>query len=229
MRPRPLHPINLHASTFTAAIKTRAESKARMQSLIVSPTNKELAMNRITLLIVCCVLLVVPVVAQKPPLPNNCSPVGSWYGGSDVKYLLTISAVGGDKFLIRAEPVFDVPDLGGYKAATAWSGELRKISPYAYLGQYISLYTTSNEVPPPQGSMELDGVRGVLTFTNCDSINIAYDRYLVYFDVSKLVFVDPPDLNIDITGLFERYHRMPMICPACNLQGFHTSQALHKR
>ncbi|HVO60001.1 MAG TPA: hypothetical protein VMT53_03650 [Terriglobales bacterium] len=186
-------------------------------------------MYKTALLILVSTLLVIPTLAQTPPSASNCSPAGSWYGGSDVKYLLTVVPLTGETFAITAQPIFDVTDLGGYKALTAWSGEFRKISRSAYLGQYISLYTTSSEVPPPPESMELDGVRGVLTFTNCDNIKIAYDRYLIYFDVNKVVFVDVPDLNIDVTGVVEYYRRMPMVCPACSFRATHTSQAIHKR
>jgi hypothetical protein len=129
----------------------------------------------------------------------------------------------------RADPVFDVADSGGYKALTSWSGELRKNSPFSYVAQYISLYTTSSAVPPPPESMEMDGVRGAMTFLDCDNIKITYDRYLVYFDLSKIVFVDPADINIDITGFVETYHRMPMTCPACSLAAAPTTQLRQKR
>ena len=72
--------------------------------------------------------------------------------------------------------------------------------------------------------MEMDGVRGVLMFTDCDNIQIAYDRYLVYFDLNKIVFVDAPEINMDITGVVENYHRMPMNCPACSLSASQTTQ-----
>ena len=166
------------------------------------------------LLIVCCILIIAPLLAQSQ---NTCSPVGTWYGGSDVKYLFTITAITGEKFATRAEVVGNVASAGA-PGWTSWSGELVRISGNRYLGQYISMYTSSPEFPPPADSFEVDAARGYLSFVNCDNIKIEYDFYLVYFDLSKIVFVDQPDVTIDITGSVETYHRMPMGCPACKLQ-----------
>lgn len=182
-------------------------------------------MNRTILLVICCALLSAFGFAQMPP---GCSPAGTWYGGSDVKYLVTVTPVTGERFTIRADPAFDIPDLG-YKAFTSWSGQLVRLSANRYVGQYISLYSTSSDVPPPPESMEMDGVRGYVSFTGCDNMRIAYDRYLIYFDLNKIVFVDPPDVDIDITGLVETYQRMPMNCPACSLPAAPSTHLPRKR
>jgi hypothetical protein len=169
---------------------------------------------RTALRICCCFLMAAASLAQTPA-PGNCSPVGTWYGGSDVKYLFTITPITGDRFTTRAEVVADIASVGP-RVWTSWSGQLLQIGPNRYLGQYISMYTTSTEVPPPPDSMELDGVRGYLSFRDCDNIRIEYDYYLVYFDLNRIAFVDAADITIDITGTVETYHRMPMNCPACS-------------
>ncbi len=144
----------------------------------------------------------------------NCSPVGTWYGGSDTKYLLTIIPITGERFAVRAEVVMDIASVGD-PAWTSWSGQFIRVASNHYVGQYISMYSTSIEVPPPPESYELDGVRGHLSFTDCDHVKINYEKYLIYFDLTKVVFVDAPDLMFDISDLVENYTRMPMTCPVC--------------
>ena len=168
------------------------------------------AKNKVVL-IICCAFLSIASLAQVSPA---CSPAGAWYGGSDVKYLLTITPATGEKFATRAEVLLNLPSLG-LTGWTAWSGEFRKVKAGLYVGQYISLYTTSSEVPPPANSYELDDVRAWMKFTDCDNIKITYDFYGLYFDLNKVPFVDTPDFNVDPSGILEIYHRMPTTCPAC--------------
>ena len=159
------------------------------------------------------IVLVMGGICLAHSLPG-CSPVGTWYGGSDTKYLLTVTPITGERFAVRAEAVMDVASVGD-PAWTSWSGQFLRVAPNRYVGQYISMYTTSMDVPPPPESYELDGVRGYLSFTDCDNVKINYERYLIYFDLTKVAFVDAPDLMFDITELVENYRRMPMTCPAC--------------
>jgi hypothetical protein len=144
-----------------------------------------------------------------------CSPVGTWYGGSDVKYLLTITPITGDTFAVRAEVVLALGNVG-IPAWTSWSGQFRKVNPNLYVGHYMSMYTGSTEVPPSSNSYEMDAVRGWMKFTDCQNISISYDYYGVYFDLGKVPFVDAPDVPVDVNGLVESYHRMPTNCTDCD-------------
>ncbi len=166
------------------------------------------------LLLLCLIVMVLPCLAQSPGMAS-CSPAGTWYGGSEVKYLFTITPITGERFAIRAEILGDVASAG-IPAWTSWSGQLIKVGPNRYQGQYISMYTSSPGFPPAQDSFEVDGVRGYLSFIDCDNMKIEYDFYLVYFDMSKIVFVDQADITMNISGSVETYRRVPMTCPACN-------------
>jgi hypothetical protein len=156
----------------------------------------------------CFVLLAIPSIAQSPQHENNCSPSGVWYSEP---YVLTIIPTGEKEFSIRYEPVYDVTTYG-YKAWTSWPGQLARIRGNRYRSQAISMFTTTSD------TLELDGVRGWMEFTSCNSIKITYDFFGGYFDLNKVPFVDPPDVNyLPSGGLIETYRRMPTKCPACNL------------
>ena len=183
-------------------------------------------MNRMMLLIMCCALLVVPSLAQNS---SACSPTGTWYGGSDYKYMLTITPITGERFSTRYEAVYNNA-AWGYAAWTSWSGELGRVSAKRYVGQATSMYTTSPEPQPPPASFELDAVRAWMEFTDCDNIKLSYDFFGAYFDLNKVPFVDPPDLNyLPPGGIVETYHRVPTTCPACSLAAAPTMQLRQRR
>lgn len=174
--------------------------------------------------ILCCAFLSIPSFAGNSPA---CSPAGTWYGGSDVKYLLTITPITGEIFAARAEVVLDIAAVG-LPAWTSWSGQFRRVTGGRYVGQYISMYTSSSEVPPPENSYELDAVRGWMEFTDCDNIRIAYDFYGLYFDLNKVPYIDPPDVSVDVSGLVETYHRVPTVCKVCDTSSAPTAAGRKK-
>jgi hypothetical protein len=172
--------------------------------------------NRTKLVIAACVLLLAAAAAQNAPIPNNCSLVGTWYGGSDYKYMTMITPITGERFAIRSEAVYD-NNAWGYKAWTSWSGELVRVDGGRYVAHAISMFTTSSDPQPPPDSFELDGVRAWVEFKNCDTLHFYYDFFGAYFDLNKTPFVDTPDLNyLPPGGINETYRRMPTTCPACN-------------
>ena len=122
-------------------------------------------MNR-KLLIICCLLLVLPGFAQNSPA---CSLAGTWYGGSDYKYISTITPITGQTFAITSDPVFDNASFG-YKAWTPWSGEIIRTTARRYVTQVVGMFTTSSELPPPANSYELDGARAWVEFIDCDHL-----------------------------------------------------------
>jgi hypothetical protein len=161
--------------------------------------------------------MMIPALAQSAPNTNACSPVGTWYGGSDYKYVSTITPITGATFAITSDPVFDNSSFG-YKGWTSWSGQLLKTTAKGYVAQVIGMFTTSSELPPPPNSYEIDGARAHMEFIDCDTIQFAYDFFGAYFDLNKVPFVDPPDLNyLPPGGIVETYHRMSSTCPACSL------------
>jgi hypothetical protein len=173
-------------------------------------------MNKAMVIIVSCALLVIPSLAQNVLNLNNCSPVGTWYGGSDVKYQLIITPITGERFAIWGTVVAAIGNLG-YPGWSPWAGEMTKTKSGRYVFQEIALYTTSPDFPPPLNSFELDAVHGWGHFTDCTTIEFGFDYYVWYFDLDKVPFVDQPDGSIDASGIHESYKRMPTSCPACSL------------
>ena len=173
-------------------------------------------MNRTMLLIICCAALLVPSSAQ---ISSTCSIAGTWYGGSDYKYISTITPINGQTFTITSDPVFDNASFG-YKAWTPWSGVIIRTTANRYVAQVIGMFTTSSELPPPANSYEIDGARAWVQLIDCDHLQFTYDFFGAYFDLNKEPFVDHPDLNyLPPGGIVETYHRMPSSCPACRLSG----------
>ncbi len=150
------------------------------------------------LLIVGCALLSIRTFAATPVA---CSPTGTWYGGSDVKYLMTITPITDTRFTITSQPLLDVAALG-LPAWTGWSGELRKIDARHFINHSTSLYTTSSQIPPPPDSYELDAVRGTMEISTCNVIKFRYNFYGLYFDLNKVAFVDVPDVSVDASSAF---------------------------
>ncbi len=174
--------------------------------------------TRLILLALCLVATITSVAQNTSGIfvnPAVCSPAGTWYGGGEAKYLLTIVPAGQDTFTLNAQVVMAL-SYAGLAGWTTWSGELRKVKANYYVGHYVSLYTNSNAIPPDAGAYEMDAARGWLKFSNCNNFEIDYDFYGVYFDLTKVPFVDTPDFNAG-GGAVEHYTRMPSQCPVCGL------------
>ncbi len=172
-------------------------------------------MRKIVFLAALFVVMIVPAFAQNL---SSCSIVGTWYGGSEYKYLITYTPINGGRFSISGTADFSWEPFG-FKVATSFQGELDKLSDGRYLGQIIQLYTTSSDVPPPENSDGLNAARLWLEFTgDCNHMTQTIDFFAAYFDLNKLPFVDLPDYYYLPPGgkIIETYTRMPMTCPACN-------------
>lgn len=148
---------------------------------------------------------------------KSCSPTGVWYGGSDYKYLLTITPITEDRFTIRYEPVFANATFG-YSAWTSWPGELKRQRNGHYVGQIVSMYTISSELPPPETSYELDAVRESVEFIDCDNLKATIYFFGAYLDLSKVPFRDAPDFSYLAPGetAVETYRRVPTNCTVCD-------------
>lgn len=189
---------------------------------------------KLFLICCCCAGLAIPGFAQNSSasdLAQNtraCSPIGTWYGGGDYKYVLTIAPNGNGTFAMRGEGAFDNAALG-YKGWTSFSSQFLKLKDGRYLGHGIGMFTTSSELPPPLNSVELDGIRAWMEFSDCDNIKVKYDFFGAYFDLTKIPFVDPPDLSyLPPGGILETYHRMPTKCDACGASFLPTAQLRQK-
>ncbi len=182
-------------------------------------------MIRTKLVVIICTFLAISSWARSPQNHGSCSPMGTWYGGGDYKYVITILPATGNRFPMTSEGVYSQAAFG-YTAWTSWTGELVKLSHGLYVAQEISMYTTSPEMQPPSNSVELDAVRGWMEFIDCNTVKFSYDFFGAYFDLNKIPFVDPVDLNyLPPGGITETYRRMPGKCPACTNAGAGIAQS----
>jgi hypothetical protein len=166
------------------------------------------------LILLCLVLMSVYSFASSPPA---CSPVGTWYGGGDYKYVLTITPVARERFAMHGEVAADQSALG-YAAWTTFSSQVIRTKNGRFVAQGIALFTTSHDIVPPPESIELDAIRGWMEFADCDNIRVSYDFFAAYFDPTKVPFIDPPDLSyLPPGGISETYHRMPTSCAVCDV------------
>ena len=147
----------------------------------------------------------------------TCSPIGVWYGGSDYKWLLTITPIGGVSYAMRYEGDFSNSAFG-YKAWTSVSGRLTKQKNGQYVGQMIMMLTTSAKTPPPVKSYELDAARESMEFVDCNNIKSTISFYGGYKDPNKVPYIDTPDISFLTPGqtIVETYRRMPNTCTVCD-------------
>lgn len=178
-------------------------------------------------IILCAIFLTIPTFAHDS---NSCSPAGVWYGGSDYKYLLTITPLTENTFALQYEADF-ANSTFGYSAWTSWRGQLKRQANNRYDGQVISLYTTSSELPPPETSYELDAVRESVHFVDCDNIKATIYFFSAYLDLGKIPFVDTPDFSYLPLGetIIETYRRVPTQCKVCDSFGAPSLRARNKR
>lgn len=189
-----------------------------------------------TIRLLSCIFVVCVSISTAAQTTRSCSPVGTWYGGSEYPYMLTITPVtstigpvGGEIFAIRYEAVYDNSSFG-YRGWTSWSGQLFRMKNGQYVGQAIARLTTSSELPPPSNTLELDAVRMMNRFVDCSTIKSTIDFFGAYLDPNKIPFVDQADIDyLPPGGIVEVYRRMPTTCPACSFPGAPTAHLLRKR
>jgi len=139
---------------------------------------------------------------------KSCSPVGTWYGGSGAKYLLTVFPNGGDRFIVYSDPAFNMQALA--PVSTKWNGWLKRKGGHlegAAMG--IIIYDTS--FPPDLSNLQIWAIQQTVEFKdNCDTMvnNITFFGGY-YWNSNKVPLVDSPDFNVAPTPIVEVYHRFP--------------------
>ena len=141
---------------------------------------------------------------------NSCSPVGTWYGGSDasagMKYLLRITAGPAGRYAITYELGF-IPKI---PRISTYSGEMVK-TPSGFVAYSLALANMVS-TPPPLGGPPPDiwAVRAQMHFEGCDTLKSVIDFIGIYKWGDRVPFVDLPDL-LPALGT-ESYRRMPTVC-----------------
>jgi hypothetical protein len=145
---------------------------------------------------------------------KKCSPAGTWFGGNaeDEEFVLTITRVGGGRYMAVAEGVnaslFCLSN-------TAFRGELVRTGRNTYeLRQILfcepdPLFYDPTFFPPDLPVIW--AVRAGLELTSCDSIDGVIDDLFVYSWLSgKTPFIDPTDVPVGDISIEFSYSRMPM-------------------
>jgi hypothetical protein len=147
---------------------------------------------------------------------GECSPAGTWYGGSynpdhaGFKYQYTFTPTKTGRFFAMADGAYN-PDSLGVAVATTWTGELVKKSGKGYEIRLIAL-TTNDPSHPPEELPMIWGVRGDVLLEGCDKMTITYDWFAIH-EWDKVPFVDDPvnwNLFAGDEPIVETIKRMPM-------------------
>jgi hypothetical protein len=128
-------------------------------------------------------------------MTSECSPAGTWYGGSSgAKYHYNFVPGEAGRFFLTAEGAYS-PDLLGAALLTTFTGELEKKSDENYEIRVMALSrkdpTDSEELPvivAGIGDVQLEG---------CDKMTITYN-FGAFYEWGKVPFVDEP-LSMFIT------------------------------
>ena len=160
-------------------------------------------------------LLAIPCWAQEN---KNCSPAGTWYGGSDTtaKYMAFISPLEGNRFSIIWDGAYDTAGLG-FPVSTKIYGEFRqeKYKEFRYAGTALGMTNTSADFPP-KGNPALMGVHYRVRMDGCDAMVVVHDFFGGWWwDSHKTPFVDQADFVAAPTPIVETYKRLSIHCPAC--------------
>jgi hypothetical protein len=151
----------------------------------------------ISLVVVICI----PVLAADE---NNrtCSPVGTWFGGSGVKYQLTIIADGSDKYTVIYDPAFQVPP---FSIGTKFTGVMVKKGNVFSATGMVMLNTDTTYPPAPPVIWAL---RETGRMPDCNSLEFTITFFAAY-SWGKVPLVDEPDYYPAPTPIYETYKRTP--------------------
>jgi hypothetical protein len=146
---------------------------------------------------------------------SDCSPAGTWYGGSyfpehaGFKYQYTFIPVKAGRFLLTAEGAYN-PDSLGAAVATTFTGELVKKADGSFEIRLIALTTTDPTHPPEELPMIVAGKADV-QFDGCDKMIITYN-WAAFYKWDSVPFVDDPVAWMILPGkpTVETLNRMRM-------------------
>jgi hypothetical protein len=147
------------------------------------------------------ILLVLPCYAQQGQ-GNECTPAGTWYGGSVVAYHMTVTPAGpAGHYVVTAQGMYKNTVMNTlYAGISIKNGRV-------YEGNGMSLATTDPDFlnPPPIGKLP-DIISGwfSMEMVDCNWIPNA-----------KIPLVNEPDVDMipiltgDVKPIVETYHRLP--------------------
>jgi hypothetical protein len=154
-------------------------------------------------------LLSFPVLVGASPL--RCDPAGIWYGGSDWKYLATISPEGPDgSYLVSFQTAFETTVRFGVPKLTTFEGRMVRRGNRTFEQRSVSMNELPSDDPSAAPPVELDVVHGILTFKEgCDIFENVIDVYGGYVPITdaKVPFVTPVDVDALGGGVVRETYR----------------------
>jgi hypothetical protein len=160
-----------------------------------------------------------PCFAKTPSKCEYFNPAGTWFGGADFKYLMTITGSSGS-MTVQMQAAYDNFSFGPV-AWTGWSGTIRRSSTESgvYNLRAVSVYIFSKPPgadpysPPSSDQMDMDILQGELEVVDCNTMKHTVNLYGAYLPLTDDVqpFVTPVNFDyMPASGvLVETYRRIP--------------------
>jgi hypothetical protein len=147
-----------------------------------------------------------PAIAQRSG--NECNLAGTWYGGSDFKYQLTIIPTGDSRYAVTYDPVYTL-DLYGFPYNTKYTGLMIRKDRKLTLNAMSILNMDNTLVPPDVSKLNIWAIQQRGTIVNCNTLELV-DVFAggYYWANDKVPLKDPPDYPLPPTAP-ETYHRLP--------------------
>jgi hypothetical protein len=183
-------------------------------------------MKQITLALILVVLTADACLAQG--FGNECSPAGTWYGGSaPAKYLFTVMPSRAGVFTTLGQAAFK-PNPAAVAVLTNYSGTMTaEEGTGRYIGHAIAIANPTDAPPNPATPSypPVWAVEEYFTLTDCNTLSSVITFFGGYNWLSleplvpgvkpKVPFLDPPDFirnGIPPGTATESYHRVPSTC-----------------
>ena len=153
-------------------------------------------------------LSLVLFAAVLPARSQECDVAGTWYGGSDFKYLITIIPTSWNHYTVIYDPTYTL-DLYGFPYNTKYTGEMIRKGNNLKVNAMNILNMDSTIIPPDVSKLNIWAIMQTGKLIDCDTLQIT-DVFAggYYWTSNKVPLKDPPDYPLPATGV-ETYKRLP--------------------
>jgi hypothetical protein len=147
-----------------------------------------------------------PAIAQG--FRADCNPVGTWYGGSEFIYLLTITPTADNRYSVTYDPTYSL-GLFGFPYNTKYTGELIRKGTKLRLNAMGILNMDNTLVPPDVSKLHIWAFSQTGGFIDCETLQLT-DVFVggYYWTSNKVPLKDAPDYFPVPTPIVETYHRL---------------------
>ncbi|HET7209254.1 MAG TPA: hypothetical protein VFI95_21940 [Terriglobales bacterium] len=165
-------------------------------------------MRNQTLLWVALVMFAGALPATGQGTRDDCNLAGTWYGGSDFKYQLTIIPAGDNRYAVIYDPVYTL-DLYNFPYNTKYTGVMVRKDRKLTLKAMSILNMDNRLVPPNVSNLNIWAIQQSGNLVNCNTLELVDVFAGGYFWTSdKIPLKDTADYPLPATAT-ETYHRLP--------------------